>query len=173
MAEPGSRKQVQSQAVRLARKTQSLDILYAVATSLSQPGGLEQVLDGFLDTFIELVDARAASVRLVAEGGGTRLIASRGLAPEVVTMHSQVRIMDPDTEELRTVSLVYPGEEDSLLGKVSVFTHLGTALLGLPEGARMDWQTPDGRTKSVVVLEVRYQPEAHGLDHETAPDPAA
>ena len=74
----------QAQSVRLARKTQSLDILYAVATSLSQPGTLEQVLDGFLDTFIELVDARAASVRLATGDGGTRLLASRGLAPEVV-----------------------------------------------------------------------------------------
>jgi two-component system nitrate/nitrite sensor histidine kinase NarX len=74
----------QAQAVRLARKTQSLDILYEVATSLSQPGSLEQLLDGFLDTFIELVDARAASVRLATEDGHTRLIASRGLASEVV-----------------------------------------------------------------------------------------
>ncbi len=71
-------------SVRLARKTQSLDILYAVATSLSQPGELEQVLGGFLETLIELVDARAASVRLAVEDGHTRLLASRGLAPEVV-----------------------------------------------------------------------------------------
>jgi len=70
--------------VRLARKTQSLDILYAIATSLSQPGSLEQLLESFLDTFIELVDARAASVRVVTEDGNTRLIASRGLAPAVV-----------------------------------------------------------------------------------------
>ena len=84
MAEPISSTQAQSQAVRLARKTQSLDILYAIATSLSQPGSLEQLLDGFLDTFIELVDARAASVRLATADGGTRLIASRGLAAEVV-----------------------------------------------------------------------------------------
>ena len=83
MAEPATRQPAQTQAVRLARKTQSLDVLYAIATSLSQPGSLEQLLDGFLDTFIELVDARAASVRLVAGDGQTRLIASRGLAPEV------------------------------------------------------------------------------------------
>ena len=70
--------------VRLARKTQSLDVLYEIATSLSQPGGLAQLLDSFLDTFIELVDARAASVRLVTEDGHTRLIASRGLDPAVV-----------------------------------------------------------------------------------------
>jgi len=84
MAEPAPPQPAQTQAVRLARKTQSLDILYEIATSLSQPGSLEQLLDGFLDTFIELIDARAASVRLATADGHTRLIASRGLAPEVV-----------------------------------------------------------------------------------------
>jgi two-component system nitrate/nitrite sensor histidine kinase NarX len=88
-AEEGSRAaragpRAQTQTVRLARKTQSLDILYEIATSLSQPGSLEQLLDGFLDTFIELIDARAASVRLATADGHTRLVASRGLAPEVV-----------------------------------------------------------------------------------------
>jgi two-component system, NarL family, nitrate/nitrite sensor histidine kinase NarX len=83
MPESTPPKPAQTQAVRLARKTQSLDILYEIATSLSQPGSLEQLLDGFLDTFIELVDARAASVRLATGDGNTRLIASRGLAPEV------------------------------------------------------------------------------------------
>ena len=76
--------QPQTQTVRLARKTQSLDILYEIATSLSQPGTLEALLDSFLDIFIELVDARAASVRLATGDDHTQLIASRGLAPEVV-----------------------------------------------------------------------------------------
>jgi two-component system, NarL family, nitrate/nitrite sensor histidine kinase NarX len=84
MAEPAKPRAAQTPTVRLARKTQSLDILYAVATSLSQPGTFEQVLDGFLDTFIELVDARAASVRVAIGEGATRLVASRELAPEVV-----------------------------------------------------------------------------------------
>jgi len=88
IARAGSR--AQNQTVRLARKTQSLDILYEVSTSLSQPGGLEQLLDSFLDTFIELVDARAASVRLTTEDGHTRLIASRGLAPEVAERDRQM-----------------------------------------------------------------------------------
>lgn len=73
-----------SQTVRLARKTQSLDILYEVSSSLNQPGSLEQQLEGFLDTFIELVDARAASVRVTTEDGQTRLIASRGLSAAVI-----------------------------------------------------------------------------------------
>lgn len=76
--------QVRAQTVRLARKTQSLDILYDVASSLSRPGDLDRLLESFLDTFIELVDARAATVRLRTEDGQTRLVASRGLDPEAV-----------------------------------------------------------------------------------------
>lgn len=81
---PNNRAEDQERLVRLARKTQSLDVLYAIANSLNQPGTLDQVLDSFLDTFIELMDARAASVRVVTENGHTRLIASRGLDAEVV-----------------------------------------------------------------------------------------
>jgi regulator of nucleoside diphosphate kinase len=97
------------------------------------------------------------------------LVAAAEVGPKVVTMNSRVRIMDPDTGEARTVTLVYPGEEDSRHGKVSVVTPLGIALLGLPAGARMAWRTLDGRTKSVAVLEVPYQPESHGLDRDGAP----
>ena len=77
-------------SVRLARKTQSLDVLYEVATCLSQPGSLEQLLDSFLDTFIELIDARAASVRLVSRDGYTRLVSSRGLDAAVVERDRQM-----------------------------------------------------------------------------------
>jgi two-component system nitrate/nitrite sensor histidine kinase NarX len=82
---------VRAQTVRLARKTQSLDILYDVASSLSQPGDLDKLLESFLDTFIELVDARAATVRVLTNDGQTRLVASRGLATEVV---KKDRLMD-------------------------------------------------------------------------------
>ncbi|HEY5683385.1 MAG TPA: ATP-binding protein [Sulfuricaulis sp.] len=82
---------VRAQTVRLARKTQSLDILYDVASSLSQPGDIEKLLESFLDTFIELVDARAATVRMLTDDGHTRLAASRGLASDVV---EKDRLMD-------------------------------------------------------------------------------
>jgi regulator of nucleoside diphosphate kinase len=101
---------------------------------------------------------------LIDELERAELVAAAEVGPNVVTMNSRVRIMDPGTGEARTVSLVYPGEEDSLRGKVSIFTPLGTALLGLPEGAWMEWRTLDGRFKSVSVLAVQYQPEAHGRD---------
>ena len=93
--EPGAKPDAPARAVsaerpepkrsrRVTHETSSLDILYEIATSLSQPGSLEQLLGGFLDTLVERLDARAASVRLSTGDGHTRLIASRGLAPEVV-----------------------------------------------------------------------------------------
>ena len=106
---------------------------------------------------------------LIDELERAELVPAAEVGPKVVTMDSRVRIMDPDTGDSRTVTLVYPGEEDSLRHKVSVFTPLGIALLGLPEGARMDWRTLDGRRKSVSVLDVQYQPESLGLDLDSAP----
>jgi regulator of nucleoside diphosphate kinase len=105
---------------------------------------------------------------LIDELERAELVPATEVGRKVVTMNSRIRIMDPDTREARTVTLVYPGEEDSRRGKVSVLTPLGTALLGLPEGARMEWRTLDGRRKSVSVLEVQYQPETEGLDLDSA-----
>ena len=68
----------------LARKTRSLEILYDVASSLSKSRTLEETLENFLDTFVQLFDARAAMVRLVTENGQLRLVASRGLDQEII-----------------------------------------------------------------------------------------
>ena len=84
-------------------------------------------------------------------------------------MHSCVEFVDDDTGEVRTATLVYPGEEDSRQGKVAVVTPVGSALLGLRAGATMTWRTLDGRTKRLSVLEVRHQPESHGFDGASAP----
>jgi two-component system nitrate/nitrite sensor histidine kinase NarX len=70
--------QVRAQTLRLARKTQSLDILYDVASSLNRPGALDKQLVNFLDTFIALVDGLAGAVHLRADDGTMRLAASRG-----------------------------------------------------------------------------------------------
>jgi two-component system nitrate/nitrite sensor histidine kinase NarX len=113
---------VRAQTVRLARKTQSLDILYDVASSLSQPGDLDKLLESFLDTFIELVDARAATVRMLTDDGQTRLVASRGLAAEVV---EKDRMMD--------VSLCQCGWAAKEGGiRIQRGTHPCALLLGMP-----------------------------------------
>ena len=75
---------VRTHTQHLARKTRSLEILYDIASSLSKSRNLDEVLESFLDTFVQLFDARAAMVRLVTENGQLRLVASRGLDPQVI-----------------------------------------------------------------------------------------
>jgi two-component system nitrate/nitrite sensor histidine kinase NarX len=74
---------VHEQTERLAQKTRSLEILYDVATNINAARDLDDLLKRFLPTMQEVVDARAASVRLVTEDGQMRLVASRGLGDEV------------------------------------------------------------------------------------------
>lgn len=62
----------------------SHDFLYAVSTCLGQPVSLEQQFEGFFDLLFEHVKIRAAGVWLSDEDGNTRLVASRGFAPEIV-----------------------------------------------------------------------------------------
>lgn len=153
MAEPTLPK-LEAQTVRLARKTQSLDVLYAIATSLSQPGSLEQQLEGFLDTFIELVDARAASVWLAAGDGQTRLIASRGLAPEAVDRDSPAFVEVPVKYQERVLGVydLFLERPIAALGEdmpellVSVGRHLGLAI----EKSRLE-----GEARRLAIMEER------------------
>ena len=86
------------------------------------------------------------------------LVEPAAVPHDVVTMHSCARFIDHDTDEVRCVTLVYPGEEDSRQGRIAIITPVGSALLGLRPGATMAWRTMDGRIKRLSVLKVRYQP---------------
>lgn len=106
---------------------------------------------------------------LAEELDRAELVEPAAIPRDVVTMRSCVRFIDDDTGEVRTATLVYPGEEDSRQGKIAITTPVGSALLGLRAGATMSWRTMDGRTKRLSVLEVGHQPEAHGFDGASAP----
>lgn len=81
---------------------------------------------------------------------------------ELATMNSRLRVRDNQTGAIFTVSLVYPGAEDRWLGRVSVLSATGAALLGLSQGQTIDWIDMGGRRKSLTLLQVLYQPEAAG-----------
>jgi len=82
----------------------------------------------------------------------------------IVTMNSRVRFLLDGAGETREASLVCPGREDSRFSRVSVLTPVGSALLGMREGETIAWKGLDGRPRTVTVLKVLYQPEAHGVD---------
>lgn len=76
--------QVRRQTQRIEQKTHSLEILYDVAASINASRDLDDLLTRFLHTLKDVVEARAAVVRLVTDDGEMRLVASVGLDQEVV-----------------------------------------------------------------------------------------
>ena len=79
---------------------------------------------------------------------------------DVVTMRSRVRFREEGSEATEMVTLAYPGESGLYEDAMSVLTPLGAALLGLSEGQSISYPRPDGRMRTITVVEIRYQPEA-------------
>jgi two-component system, NarL family, nitrate/nitrite sensor histidine kinase NarX len=74
---------VARQTARLAQKTASLKILYDVAATINQADDLEALLLRFLRTLKEMVNGRAATVRLQAPDGRMQLVGCIGLDDRV------------------------------------------------------------------------------------------
>lgn len=89
-----------------------------------------------------------------------RVVEPAEIPPDVATMNSRVVYRDEDSGDEQTVALVYPGEEDSVIGRLSVLSPLGTALLGLREGQTITWTAISGRLRRVTLRRVLFQPEA-------------
>jgi len=113
---------VRRHTLHLARKTRSLEILYDIASTLSKTRTLEELLENFLDTFVQLFDARAAMVRLVTDNKQLRLVASRGLEPAVI-----------EREKLMPIDRCLCGQTANS-GSVQIQKGAGacTAVLGIP-----------------------------------------
>jgi regulator of nucleoside diphosphate kinase len=90
------------------------------------------------------------------------VVASREVPPDVVTMNSRVCFEDEGAGVTCEVTLVYPQDADPARARVSVFSPVGSALLGLRVGQAIDWAFPLGVQRRFRVLAVPYQPEAAG-----------
>lgn len=86
----------------------------------------------------------------------------RQVPEDVVTMNSRT-LLHVDDEE-REVALVYPEDADDHAGKLSVFSGIGTAILGYRQGDAFNWRMPH-RTCRIRIGKVLYQPEAAGHYH--------
>ncbi|MGD8524740.1 MAG: histidine kinase [Thioalkalispiraceae bacterium] len=75
---------VRKQTQHIARKTHSLEIIYDVAASINVSRDLDDLLTRFLHTIKDVVNARAAVVRLVTEDNQMRLVSSIGLDEDLM-----------------------------------------------------------------------------------------
>lgn len=96
------------------------------------------------------------SDQLFAELDRARIVDDGRIAADIVRMGSSVTYR-PTDGDARTVTLVYPGEADISLGKVSVLTPIGTALLGLSPGQSIGWTARDGRRHELQIIDVKAE----------------
>ncbi|MEK0085390.1 nucleoside diphosphate kinase regulator [Benzoatithermus flavus] len=91
---------------------------------------------------------------LLEEIDRAQIVEPQAIPRSVVTMGAMVDFRDDHTGQERRVTLVYPGEQDIELGRISVLTPIGAALIGLAEGQSIAFRTPAGEERSLTVLRV-------------------
>ncbi len=120
-----------------------------------------------IDVLLDRLPSAQAAARdtLADELARADIVAPWDMPPRVVTMRSTVRFRLDGKESEWCKTLVYPKEAGHGDDTVSVLSPVGSALLGLTEGDRIEWTHPDGRTLGVEVVDVIYQPERAGHYH--------
>ncbi len=83
-----------------------------------------------------------------------RVIASDHLPDGVVTMDSTVTYIESPEGRRNTVTIVYPAQADAGVGRVSVLSPIGRALLGRPVRSVTDVVLPTGRRLALRIVDV-------------------
>ena len=84
---------------------------------------------------------------------------------KTVTMNSKVEFRLLPDDQVFELTLVYPKDVNGEPDRISVFAPIGSALLGLSVGQKIDWPLEGGKTAQVEIIKVSYQPEREGIFH--------
>jgi regulator of nucleoside diphosphate kinase len=118
-------------------------------------------LDALFERIRQQVRPPSTLSALEREVAHAVVVSPEEVPASVVTMNSEVEVVDLETAERRSLTVVFPSMAGIEGGRISVLAPLGTALLGSCEGAQVKWQTPRG-LRQLEVRRVVYQPEASG-----------
>ena len=78
---------------------------------------------------------------------------------DVITMDSRAEMLDLDSGETVTFTLVFPSQANIEDEKISVLAPIGAGMLGYRLNDEFQWQVPNG-TRRMRVTKIHYQPEA-------------
>jgi regulator of nucleoside diphosphate kinase len=90
-----------------------------------------------------------------------KVVESTKVPDNVVTMNSTLRYRDLEDDSTSEITLVFPDQANLEQSKMSVFSPIGTALLGYAVGDEIEWRVPAG-TRKLKIEALLYQPEAAG-----------
>ncbi|HCG7585071.1 nucleoside diphosphate kinase regulator [Vibrio parahaemolyticus] len=103
----------------------------------------------------------AELVELEAELDRATVLEPEEMPSNVVTMNSTVEFKFSGEERTMTKTLVYPAELKSS-DDISIFAPVGSALIGLSVGQKLDWPMPNKQVKTIEIVDITYQPERCG-----------
>ena len=89
------------------------------------------------------------------------VVEAEAIPRDVVTMNSEVRLQDLDSDDIKVYRLVFPSQARTE-NSISILAPIGTAMLGYRVGDVIEWRVPKG-IRRLKVLDVLYQPEAAGV----------
>lgn len=103
----------------------------------------------------------AELVELEAELDRATVLEPEQMPDNVVTMNSTVEFKFAGEDRTMTKTLVYPSELKSS-DDISIFAPVGSALIGLSVGQKLDWPMPNNQVKTIEIVDITYQPERCG-----------
>lgn len=109
---------------------------------------LDKIASGGLERMPDLAD------RLLDRLARATVQDSSKMPATLVSIGAQVTYRDEASGQDRTVRLVWPEEADIAAGRISVFTPVGVALLGLAEGASTELPDRSGKARRLSILKV-------------------
>ena len=89
------------------------------------------------------------------------IVEPKEIPGDVITMNSRADLIDLDTRETVTFTLVFPRDSNVEEEKISVLAPIGAGMLGYRICDEFEWRVPDG-VRHMKVTNVHYQPEAAG-----------
>jgi Transcription elongation factor len=93
-----------------------------------------------------------------------KMLSQENMSADVITMNSRVLLKEVTRGRQAEVTITYPQDADGKEGKISVFSPIGSALLGRRVGDKVSWKVPHG-VGHFEVVKILYQPEAVGHYH--------
>ncbi|MEP6809253.1 MAG: nucleoside diphosphate kinase regulator [Chthoniobacterales bacterium] len=119
-----------------------------------------------LDDLLAEVDAsnsrsRGDLLALTQELERAVVVDPHGVPNDVITMNSRAEMVDLESGEIVTFTLVFPPDANIDEGRISVLAPIGAGMLGYRVGDEFEWKVPQG-VRRMKVTRVHYQPEAAG-----------
>src|SRR5688500_14755689 len=125
-------------------------MLHDVFLSHTDAEALAHMLEAYRRGHSSESDPAGALADLLAQA---RRVPDAKLPPDRIAMGSTVTYVEEPSGVRRTVTLAYPADADLRLGKISVLSPIGRALIGRKRGETVDAVLPGRRLLEIRVVE--------------------